>query len=102
MEVGLDLVAVYENGTIYGRDILSIDEKEYLVRLGNAARWAFNLAVYSGYPTKSTIATLIGKAFNDAKSLGVARNIFNKETISLLLGKAQQQMLSLKQTANIE
>ena len=29
MEVGLDLVAVYENGLIYGREILSVDEKEY-------------------------------------------------------------------------
>src|SRR3989344_6071657 len=29
MEVGLDLVAVYEKGLIYGRDVLSVDEKEY-------------------------------------------------------------------------
>ncbi len=102
MEVGLDLVAVYEDGLIYGRDVLSIDEKEYLSRLSNAARWAFNLAVNSAYPTKATIKLLIGKAFNDAKALGVAQNIFDAEIIEILLGKAEIQMLSLKTTANIQ
>ena len=102
MEVGLDLVAVYENGLIYKRDILSIDESEYKNRLANASRWAFNLAVYSSYPTKDTINTLLGKAFNDAKSIGVAQNIFDKGIIDILLGKAEHQMLSLKDTANIQ
>ena len=102
MEVGLDLVAVYENGLIYGRDVLSIDEKEYMSRLSNAARWAFNLAVEAAYPSKGTIKALIGKANNDAKNLGVARNIFEKGIIESLLAKAQGQMISVKATANIE
>lgn len=102
MEVGLDLVAVFENGLIYGRDVLSIDESEYKNRLMNASRWAFNLANYAAYPTKETIRLLVGKAFNDAKALGVERNIFDKVIIDILLGKAEQQMLSLKSTANIQ
>ena len=102
MEVGLDLVAVYENGLIYGRDILSVDEKEYLSRLSNAARWAFNLAVEAAYPTKQTMQVLLGKAHNDAKNLGVARNIFDKGIVEILISKAEQQMLSLKTTANIQ
>ncbi|MBI4143549.1 50S ribosomal protein L10 [Candidatus Woesearchaeota archaeon] len=102
MEVGLDLVAVYENGLIYTRDVLSIDESEYKNRLSNASRWAFNLAVEAAYPAKQTITLLIGKANNDARALGVAQNIFDKGIIDVLLGKAQQQMLSLKETASIE
>jgi len=102
MEVGLDLVAVFENGIIYGRDVLSIDDNEYRNRLSNAARWAFNLANYAAYPTKENIKLLIGKAYNDSKSLGVAQNIFDAEIIDILLGKAEQQMLSLKTAANIQ
>lgn len=102
MEVGLDLVAVLENGVLYGRDVLSIDESEYKKRLSNASRWAFSLANYISYPTKETIRLLIGNAYNDAKSLGVAQNIFDKEIINILLGKAEQQMESLKLAANIE
>lgn len=102
MEVGLDLVAVYENGLIYTRDVLSIDEAEYKNRLANASRRAFNLANYIAYPTKETIALLIGRAYNDSKALGIAQNIFDKEIIDILLGKAEQQMLSLKAIANIQ
>ena len=102
MEVGLDLVAVYENGLIYKRDILSIDESEYNNRLSNASRWAFNLANYISYPTKETIRLLIGRAHNDAKTIGVAQNIFEKGIIDLLLGKAHNQMMGLKETASIE
>ncbi|MBI3035242.1 50S ribosomal protein L10 [Candidatus Woesearchaeota archaeon] len=102
MEVGLDLVAVYENGLIYTRDILSIDENEYKSRLMNASRWAFNLANYAAYPAKETIRLLVGKAYNDAKALGIAQSIFDAEVIDILLGKAEQQMLSLAVTANIE
>ena len=102
MEVGLDLVAVYENGLIYTRDVLSVDESEYKNRLSNASRWALNLAYNINYPTKDTIKLLIGKAYNDAKVIGIAQNIFDAEIIDILLGKAEQQMLSLKTTANIQ
>ena len=102
MEIGLDLVAVLEKGLVYTRDILFIDEAEYKNRLTRASRWAFNLANYVSYPTKDTIKLLIGNAHNDAKALGIAQNIFDEGIIELLLGKAQQQMLSLKQTANIQ
>ena len=102
MEVGLDLVAVYENGLIYGRDVLSVDEKEYVSRLQTASRWAFNLAVNSAYTTKETIGVLLGKAHNDAKNLGLSQNIFAKELMGALLAKAQAQMSSVKQAANIE
>lgn len=102
MEVGLDLVAVYENGLIYTRDVLSVDEKEYLSRLTNAHRWAFNLAFNVTYPTKDNIRLLLGKANNDAKSLGIAQNIFDKEIIEYLLSKAEIQMKSLAGIANIQ
>ncbi|MBI2653039.1 50S ribosomal protein L10, partial [Candidatus Woesearchaeota archaeon] len=102
MEVGLDLVAVYENGLVYTKDILSIDEAEYKNRLTNASRWAFNLANYVSYPTKETIRLLIGNAYNDAKALGIAQKIFDAGIVDVLLAKAQQQMLSLKTVANID
>ncbi len=102
MEVGLDLVAVYENGIVYNRDILAVDETEFMNKLGNAARYSFNLAMFIEYPTKDTIRPLIGKAFNDAKALGVSQEIIDDVIIDILLGKANQEMLSLKNIAHIE
>lgn len=75
MEVGLDLVAVFENGLVYTKDILSIDESEYKKRLTNASTWALNLAFNSGYLTKETIILLLGRAYKDAKLLGIAQHI---------------------------
>ena len=101
MEVGLDLVAAYEDGTIYDKDILSIDGKEYADRVDNAARWAINLAFNSGYPTKETVTLLIGKAFRETKAVGLEGNLFEKGIIGDILSKAEREMLSLKDTAKV-
>ena len=102
MEVGLNLTAIYENGTIFESKVLNVDEKKFMEDLAKAASYAFNLAVNSGYPTKETIIVLIGKAFNDAKALGLSQNIIDDIIIDELLGKAERSALSLKSVANIE
>ncbi len=102
MEVGLNVTAVYENGEIFTADILDIDEEKFMSDLQSAARGAFNLAINSAYSTKDTINTLIGKAFNDAKAIGLSQNIIDEGIIDQLLGKAENAALSLKSTAKIE
>jgi len=67
MTVGMDLKAVYEDGTIYLRDVLSVDET---VRLQQAHRQAINLAVFAAYPTKGSIELLIAKAFRSVIGVG--------------------------------
>jgi large subunit ribosomal protein L10 len=96
MEIGLDLIATCEDGTIFTKDTLAIDETEYLNNITNAHRWAFNLAMETGILTKETTTMLLTKAFTDAKALAVARNIYADAVMSLLLSKAHNQMLSLK------
>lgn len=102
MEIGLGLVAAYEDGIIYQKDILEIDEKEYLSNINIAAAQAFNLAFSITYVTKENISLLIGKAFNDAKALGTSQEILDKGIIEGLLGRAEISMLGLKHGANIE
>jgi len=102
MEVGLDLVAAYDDGVIYSKDILLIDEKEFMGKLNSACSGAFNLAMFIEYPTKYTINVLLGKAFNDAKAIGLSQNIIDEGVIEELLGKAEAGMKSLKDAAKIE
>ncbi len=101
MEVGLDLIAVYEDGVIYTKDILDIDEDKFMAKLHEAASGAVNLSVFAGYPTKDTIELMISKAFNDAKAVALEYNIIDEGIIDELLGKAERSMLSLKDAANI-
>lgn len=102
MEVGLDLTAAYESGIIYTSDILRIDDKEYMGRVDNASRWAVNLAVFTGYPTKDTLPLMIGNAFKDATALGRGQAIFEPEIMEDLIGNAERSMLSVKTIANVE
>jgi len=102
MEVGLDLMAAYEDGIIYLKDILDVDEAQYVNNVNLAAVQAFNLAFDITYVTKDNAGFLIGKAFNDAKILGIEQEIFDTGVIEDLLGKAQRSMLSLQSAFNIE
>jgi len=82
MEIGINLLAVYDSGLIYGRDVLSIDEKAYLNNLKMAYIESLNLSMFISYPTKDNINLLIRKAYIDAKSLADSRNIeLNTETV---------------------
>jgi large subunit ribosomal protein L10 len=75
MEIGLDLVAIYEDGIIYERSVLSVDEKQYLDNVRLAALEAQNLAVFAGYATKDTIKLLVAKAFTQAKGLAISKEL---------------------------
>jgi len=102
MEVGLDLVVAYEDGVLYEKDILDVDDQQYLDNVNLAASQAFNLAFEITYITKDNINPLIAKAFNDSKAIGLEQNIIDEGIIGELLGKAERSMLSLKGAANIE
>ena len=62
MEIGLNIVAIYENGLIYHRDVLDIDETKFIADIAMAANEALNLAIEMGYATKDTVELMIMKA----------------------------------------
>ena len=102
MEVGLGLMVAYENGTLYKKEILDVDEQQYISNVNLAALQGFNLAFNITYVTKDNAKLLVGKAFNDAKALGLSQNIIDSGIIDELLAKAERSMLGLKSAASIE
>lgn len=102
MEVGLNIMAVYEDGSVFKKEVLDINEEQFKVNLQKAASWSFNLAINIAYPTKETIRVLISKAFNDAKALGLSREIIDEGIFEELLSKAERSASSLKSIANIK
>ena len=101
MEVGLDLVAAWEEGYIFeGRD-LRIDEEEYSNNFVQAAQWAFNLAVESAYMCQETSEVLVQKAFREAKSVALEGNILSPDTTDEVVAKAERQAQSVKNEANL-
>jgi large subunit ribosomal protein L10 len=73
MEIGFNVISIYQDGEVYNRDVLSIDEETVLADLKAAASGAFNVAVFTGYPTKDTIDILLKKA--EAESLALSQKV---------------------------
>lgn len=96
MEAGLDLVAVFENGVIYDKKVLAIDDKKFMQDIINAAQWAMNLSVEAGYATKDNIHVMISKSFSEAKAVALEANIISKDVIAEIVSKAEAQMNVLK------
>src|SRR6266849_2789238 len=93
--VGLDLRGAYEEGSVFRREALSIDDEVVRGQIAQAGREALALALAAAYTTKETIRPLLAKAHAQALSLAVESEFPTKETIEFLLAKAQAQMLAL-------
>ncbi len=87
-EVGVELNSVNRDGIIYLRDVLDVDEEEYLRNLLGAFNNARTISVEIAYPTKQNIDLLIVKAHTNARNLAVSENIPEKEVLDLILAKA--------------
>ncbi|PIN73240.1 50S ribosomal protein L10 [Candidatus Woesearchaeota archaeon CG10_big_fil_rev_8_21_14_0_10_45_16] len=102
MEIGLDLVAVWEDGLVFDAKQLRVDEAEYTQNFIQAATWAFNLAVEAGYPTKETTEVLVQKAFREAKAVAIEAAVLTAETRDEILARSEQQALSVKKEAKLD
>ncbi len=102
MEIGLNLVAVYDKGNIIQKDILSVNEEEYINNITTAASQSINLAVEIAYPIKELIEQLISKAFNEAKTLALEQNILSDIVIEKMIAQAETQAKSLQAEAKVE
>lgn len=101
MEIGLNLVAVYENGMIYEQKLLAVDEKAYVANVVQGHTWAMNLAVFAGYTSPDTIKVMIGKATRDSRAVATEFGIMADAVKDAIIGKAERQMLALKSTLNL-
>lgn len=97
--VGLDLRAAFEDGVVFEKDVLVVDDAEYLGKVRFAAAGALNLALFAGHPNTVSIRPLLTKAHFGALNLAVNAGVMNSETIKLALAKARAQMVALASRA---
>jgi large subunit ribosomal protein L10 len=95
IEIGMNLHAVFEDGTIYKPDVLDVDMDKFLIQLQQAYSNAYNIALETAWPTKATITNLLLKAYSNAYILALEKEIYTKDTIKQLLSKTYASMLSL-------
>ncbi|MDY6761462.1 MAG: 50S ribosomal protein L10 [Candidatus Nanohaloarchaea archaeon] len=88
LEVGLDLKLVYEDGDVFGRDVLEIDTEAYRQDVEAAVSQAFNLAVNAGYLTSATAPAVVSSATADARNLAINAGILADEVVEDIVRKA--------------
>ncbi len=98
MEIGLEVISIYENGTLYDKKVLDVDETKLLADIGMLYQQALNLSIEAGYFTKENIELLLQKAFRQVKYLALEADVTTKEIINELLAKAEAQAQALQQT----
>ena len=102
MELGLNLVATFENGNLFKRDVLDVDDKYYINTLKLAVSEALNLSVNAGYVTEENIELFFRRAENEAKALdGVAYAGRDKIIKAMSSGEKEAEKISdIAQTEN--
>ena len=81
IKVGLNVLAVYEDGIIYTPDVLKVDEEKLLADIQTAYQHAFNLAFNTAYPAKEVLPFLIQKAFVEARALSVETAFIDRKSV---------------------
>ncbi len=89
MEIGLDLTAVYEDGVIYGKDVLSVDQAQLIGDLKRAAAEALAVSVEVEYATRENIRQLIARTFNTAKQVALSNQVITDVVTEHLIKQAQ-------------
>jgi large subunit ribosomal protein L10 len=102
MEIGLNLVAAYENGEVLVAEVLDIDDKAFIQKIQTAASEAMNLAVDIAYTSEDTITLLIQKSFRDSKAIAIERDILADLIIEQILAKANAQAEAVSEIVNKE
>lgn len=69
MKIGLNLLLTYQNGEILTKDILYINEEEFINNIKLAYQQALNLSLNASYPTSENIKLLIMKAQIESEAL---------------------------------
>jgi large subunit ribosomal protein L10 len=95
VEIKLDLLAAYEEGTTYTPDLLAVDTEKIKLDLATAYQQAINLSVNSAYLTKETAPIAISQAASLARNLAINAGIFEKEVIDAILANAYAKASAL-------
>jgi len=100
MEIGLDIKAALEDGTVYSADVLHIDADKTLSELLTAHQNAVNLAVEAGVYNKESVGLMISNAANSARNLALEAEIYNEETVDYFLSKGDREAKGLAAAAS--
>ncbi len=97
IEISLNLLAMWEDGVVYPKELLFIPLEKYENDVRLAYQHAFNLSIEIGFVTKDNISFLLQKAYREAVSLAKEAGVITKETVGEMLSRAYAHMIAIKE-----
>ncbi len=101
MKIGINLICALENEFLFLRDVLDINEEQFINNIKEAYLNALKLSIGRNIITQESAQHLIQQAYLDAKKLGIGTEILTDETKDYLLKKAESIAKTLKSKINI-
>jgi len=95
LEVGLQLVAAYDDGLVFTTEQLSLDLTETARQFEDAHQQAINLSVNASYPTAETIGILLQRAHMEARALAINAAYVTPAVAAEVVARAYSHMVSL-------
>ncbi|MBI2583476.1 MAG: 50S ribosomal protein L10 [Candidatus Aenigmarchaeota archaeon] len=95
-EKRLNLSAVWEDGIIYGMDVLDIDIERFIKELQACVHFSINFSLNTGFITKESAPLAVQKAFLEAQTLALEANILTKDTAVLLISRAARTATNIE------
>ncbi len=91
IRAGLSIAFAYENGLIYGADVVAIDLIKYTQSLLEGYTSSKLLAIHISYVTKETAPVLIALAYREAMALAIEAGDLTPETAPLILSRVEAE-----------
>lgn len=91
IRAGLAIALAYENGLLYGAEMVAIDLDKYRASLLEGYSSARGLSIVIGYITKETAPDIIVKAYREALAVAVEAGEITKESAPIILSKAEAE-----------
>ncbi len=75
VELKIDLQAAFELDTLFKPDVLAVDEEKVLAELMVGVRVAHEVSLMTAFPTKMSMAALVGRAYRTAVTVALESGV---------------------------
>ena len=101
IEIGLNLIATFENGSLFKKDVLEADQSAYINKIKEIVSNALNLSVSIGYVTKDNVNLILNKVQREALALDKIVNAERDRIINnMSQGEKEAEILFKKVSEN--
>ncbi len=100
MEIGLRIIAAWDDGEIFGEEVLSISTEKVLSDITRAAAEVKALAMEIAYISKDTVNDLITKGYREARAVSLEAGVMTSDNVKNMVANAGKAAEGIKKLSD--